>query len=96
MGRLSSALLALGLLSGALAKPKVCVVVSSFVAHLLNISSNVDAASDLVPKSNEYLDIPLFFTPLVLSPCTSLIESLPLPQPRFRPTPENSLTLICH
>ena len=95
MGRLSSALLVLGLLSGALAKPKVCVL-SLFVSHLLNISSNVDAASDLVPKSNEYLDIPLFFTPLVLSPCTSLIESLPLPQPRFRPTPENSLTLICH
>ena len=90
MGRLSSALLALGLLSGALAKPKVCVVVSSFVSHLLNISSNVDAASDLVPNYNQSFGHLFVFTPLVLSPCTSLIESLPLPQPRFRPTPENS------
>ena len=80
MGRLSSALLALGLLSGALAKPKVCVL-SSFVTHLLNISFNVDVALDLVPKSNESLDISLFFTPLLLSPCTRLIKSLPLPQP---------------
>ena len=69
MGRLSSALLALGLLSGALAKPKVCVVVSPFVSHLLNISSNVDAASDLVPKSKleVFGHLFVFHTPAALT-----------------------------
>ena len=69
MGRLGSALLALGLLSGALAKPKVCfepLCVPSF-EYLLQY---VGAALDLVPKTNESLDISLFFTPLVLSPPT--------------------------
>ena len=68
MGRLSSALLVLGLLSGALAKPKVCVL-SLFVSHLFNISFNNDAASNLVPKSKleVFGHLFVFHTPAALT-----------------------------
>ena len=94
MGRLGSALLALGLLSGALAKPKVGF--NSFGPIFKLFLQNSGDVEFSAKKTNDSLDIPLFFTPLVFTPCTWLIKSLPLPQPAFGQTETSSLAQNCH
>ena len=70
-----------------------------FEAHLdpfSNYSFKTVETLNLVQKTNDSLDIPLFFTPLVFTPCTWLIKSLPLPQPAFGQTETSSLAKNCH